>query len=1555
MFCPNINDNDYKQQSSILGDAVAHYTWDANGGQPLRLNPDGTNSKEFEQWSDEHGFDQAMRMRAVMMSEGYQLSDGATIQPVVKITETSALVGQLIENNQSGRTFDMLLRNMEKAFPGLNIIRENSDSAARNGKRNQSGWVNKEGVHVNLDNISYQMPVHEMAHVFLHLLERYSPQVWESINKELDTLIENNSEYNRLAAANPSMDEESLRREYLAMVAGYVSENKVRRFMQSEGATVTPEVSRNLFQRTRDFFNKIWNAIGRFLGGHYQSETLMAINLGNVDMETLFDAFTNDILAGRTIMNMNYDEQQMIMSKYTNDTYEAFHELTDPVTMVQTTGDLPNILMNSEDRNVLGNTGDAYRKNPQLFADMMYQKMYKVEGDPGLHLDWMGRKFHYPTMSETGIKNLLKSEVLDHHCKTINDFPMHLEKILVAFSEKNANLEDIINKEFETKEGNIKIRVNEMMRLVELMGGHDLVKRVVRLSDLAKEPKFAGMFDTALIGMNPIVIVHDDTDMLDISISDVTMGEMGFASMSNTDNNKLLSSRFRNDYNTLGSDVKMSWTNSKKDVRRAALTLSLAGINHLARMNNLKLKVRRAGVYGMRGGMRGSVDIGTIFNFDEAFAQVRHVLRLSGMSSLIDNNLIRNIIADDQAWQTDNMQVSHLQELISYYHTERSEQRISDAFRDKLLGKDMSSDEHIRILRQRMRVIEFNAKSREDALNDVEYQTLAKAVLYLKSRLHVNNMNLRDIDSMLKNVTNAHNMNNDLAQYASTQFEAAKSVVLNEVYRFNSKFIDLIEKVKEARNVYGSNAETIFENMFPEVTVIADRDYAENKWHKAVKSGEKVQVKLYNTIISHSFVPTKGMIVNPNITEAEKNLGDFILQTVKDKYINEHYNRNRRYHTEYDIEESEKWFNDAYTKGTIPVIAANMNQQRRAGDVKQFTKNFFNMMAHGDLQYADMASSKFHDITSTFISQVNESRQLQDMGISKQNNPNDATKPIYVSTNLDATFMQSNNLEYTVKLFELDMTREVVFNNEVLPVYNELIAIANHVRNTTKNELINTRDWIRQYTNLILYRQRQDDVETGGTTATFSPIVRTSLQLNTFLNLGYRPIIWAKSAFFNEQNIIIGSLATQMSNIGVDEENRIFMPTVTDMMKAHQVTITEFKKVWELAKKMQIVNGTERDVMENLVNNITDKSPFKQQIAHWGNWATDVACRSLSMAAHMIHDGSYDAHIYNPETGELSYDITKDLRFYDEQGKKREGWDVVAKTIYDNQKQQGLLEEGKQIIGYEFEEINGRIKWYADKFLIGSMDNYQKTLLGNTWFGAAMGQFRSFSWDKIWNTFGGLVEGGHQSQYGMRFKPVKDENGEWITVKDQQLMEGMLRSLVEMTRETFKMKGLTKEQWNQMPPMRRRNVMELLIRSTMFAAFAAVIGGLLFDDDDDKKKKKGLSTADKRKLEFMFSDLMAIDSISSLYSNPVPIFRLLVDVWDMVIGEHRIQKMVRYVGPLNDTIWLWELATPNDKVFRQKSVKQIRKEHEEDLTQKELKKLRSETFFMPTQDDETQE
>jgi hypothetical protein len=515
----------------------------------------------------------------------------------------------------------------------------------------------------------------------------------------------------------------------------------------------------------------------------------------------------------------------------------------------------------------------------------------------------------------------------------------------------------------------------------------------------------------------------------------------------------------------------------------------------------------------------------------------------------------------------------------------------------------------------------------------------------------------------------------------------------------------------------------------------------------------------------------------------------------------------------------------------------------------------------------------------------------------------------------------------------MDSERKRIYDDHVTPILNDCLAIANYAEKTLNKSQENTKEFLREYYNLIALHKRKDDYMPQGIVKSTAPVVRTALQLHTFISIAYRPLIWIKSAYFNESAQWLYGIANSAANWGITTGEKLNMPGADHMAKAHKLLFgskADYKKIWKLANKMQLINGNERDVLENVFSNIADKHLFKQQLAHLGNWYTDAAARALTMVSYMLFDGSYDAHIYNPKTGELTYDVTKDERFY-KNGKKIEGWDLVHDRIVEKQTTQGLITDGKQQMGYDFEEINKRIKWYADKFIIGSMDIHQKALLGNQFAGAAVGQFRGFSIDKIWND---IAIGKIKSTYGGRLVPYKDENGEWVTVEEQIEMESNLQSVIGYLWDFRKLtKGINNwkedSSWNNLSPIRRRNLMNVTVRLVVMGAIIMAIKALRMSDRD------------RRKVEWMFSELFMYDTMENIFDNPVPVISSIEDMYKIILGKKRFAKIYRYMGPVNDAVWFYELASSNDEVAKhEKTERQKAKEKKEREEKKELEELK---------------
>jgi hypothetical protein len=102
-----------------------------------------------------------------------------------------------------------------------------------------------------------------------------------------------------------------------------------------------------------------------------------------------------------------------------------------------------------------------------------------------------------------------------------------------------------------------------------------------------------------------------------------------------------------------------------------------------------------------------------------------------------------------------------------------------------------------------------------------------------------------------------------------------------------------------------------------------------------------------------------------------------------------------------------------------------------------------------------------------------------------------------------------------------------------------------------------------------------------------------------------------------------------------------------------------------------------------------------------------------------------------------------------------------------------------------------------------------------------------------------------------------------------------------------------------------------------------------------------MSDRDRRKVEWMFSELFMYDTMENIFDNPVPVISSIEDMYKIILGKKRFAKIYRYMGPVNDAVWFYELASSNDEVAKhEKTERQKAKEKKEREEKKELEELK---------------
>jgi len=513
-----------------------------------------------------------------------------------------------------------------------------------------------------------------------------------------------------------------------------------------------------------------------------------------------------------------------------------------------------------------------------------------------------------------------------------------------------------------------------------------------------------------------------------------------------------------------------------------------------------------------------------------------------------------------------------------------------------------------------------------------------------------------------------------------------------------------------------------------------------------------------------------------------------------------------------------------------------------------------------------------------------------------------------------------------------DGIRKELLDKELIPAYHRIKQWLNVIKTDygkgSQGQAM-VEQYLDDYYRRIVLRKNKDENDK------FDPLFRNITNAFSFLALGYKPTGWMRSAYYNAQTTMLESLAesaitTKVSDIDAKTLN---IPTASDMAKANALIFTDYAKIYRLGKKFSIINSSEMDAIESIFTTMADKHAGRNQIAQIGNYYSDMLSRLVSMAAFMIHDGSYDAHTFNKETNELFYDVTKDKRFYDKGEWIGDREHTMFNDLYKSLVRDNLVKDNKMQVGYDFRDANTRFKWYTDKFIIGSMDEYQKTLMGQTALGAMAMQFRNFLPDKVFN----LIGPNMLTSYGaVRDIRVNADNVEEVYRKQVE-MEGSVISVLQYFNDVLKViryKDMTLKELNEsLSPIRRHNLAKEVLRATFITT---IVLGLY------AAVKAGMTDRDRDKLEFLWSELASWRVVTD-FKEVFPISRVLNDIWALMSGNYAWQKMLlRYTGPANDTIWYFELFTENDTMlYTAKEQKKKKDMDEKELLEYETKRLRS--------------
>ena len=1514
MFCPPKNSKHYKELASVTGHAIAHDIYFKNQGYPIDTTSKGEPSPIFKELEENFGRRRAISMMAKTFTESFDrianhqsienavLNDSDNVLfpdgTLIHLGDRSAFTEQkeryiaMSEYVHTAHHINILLDSMKRVLPGVNIISETFETLRGTKHEGENAWVDHEGVHFNVQRMHYSSPVHELSHIWMAYLKEYNEGAYNAFIQAVENSIDTNRKlFDKLRAGYPLLTDNQLLHEYAATVAGFVSEDAIRDHAFKKNVYLTDNESRSILQKVSDaihrFFDAVRELINNIMG--FKDSHISRLNFATATIEDVFRALTRDLIEANPILGLSASESKSLLDTYYSGEYhEAQQDRFAHIKDIENISDIAPYVANNEEVDILDKDPFSNANFVDRYADILMGRIRKGTTEDYMYV--FSEKYVFPkSMDANGRKNLIKSDIMPRISEITNSFNENIKNVInTVIQNPKTAIEEAIKDSFT----NMKLSYAMMDDIIKAVGhvvSFGLAEGAMNYSELKDHPTYSFLYKGMIEGYDPLVVFYKTSDAektIEVSLVDLTSRMLGRGDNQLSSGELYLGSAF-------GYRGNMTYGNRKADIRKVVLATTIAGMTQLAKEKGVKLRIRKAGVLGFNGRL---VQPHMITSFKEAFANARELFGLEYVTSRIsdlssDKGWFMNLLADDTAWNSKTILQSAKDQLEVFYSTYYIEKGLTEEQRDTFMDRTASWGQYQALL-DRQQHLERTMR-RDQLRNDEEYTLITMYLLNFRYNIDLENSQVDDINKVWMRVTNPHNMKNDIAELYNITAEETKSVTMMKSFKRYQEFDRLLEAAEKShgRSLSGINApEKVFDRLFVKGKVILEEDSRKHK------KGDVIDVNLKFWI--HGSYDTAAA-KKAGLTKEDIELADYIANTIYEITLEKMLHENKKLSNPLDEDEVKKRLEEQYDlrNGRIPVVPKTYSELFRSSEFMKAFKKYYQKVGTAALIGGEIDATKyrfddknFQDVYSVFQNQHDTNNTLKLLTL----RPVDGSETTFSVRNYDSFEGTTSNLQMLFKMFVHDGIRKMEIENRLIPVYNQALQFI-HIAEMNNQPQDVLKQFLIEYNTRIIGRANMDQDKA------FAAKMRTAMAMYSYVSLAYRPVVWFRSAYYNTQNAVLTTVATAAANATTPEDQKLKLPTPKHFAKANMLMARDFSKIWNLALQMNLLFPSEMEAIESVFLNKIDRNPFKSSMGHIGNKLTDLMARMATMVAFMVRDGSYDAHIYDPITETFKYDKTKDKRVWENGKFKSKEAEILHNDVVAYQIHQGLITSEDQMqFGYTNEEINSRMKWYADKFIIGSMDEYQRTLLGTQWLGQMALQFRNYATDKIFN----IVGSERFSYHGAGRVVTIDNEGHARVVREQITNIGstaaiwkLAKHVVDIVKRKDNSVEELKETWNN--PMIKMMVFRGMNAAIMFTGIMALM--YLF--------KESLSDRDRKKLVFTWGNLMLAQEYNDVSAQVLPIAGMLDTMWSIMVGKAKWNKLIRYIGPVYDGLYVYDFLT----------------------------------------------
>jgi len=1410
--------------------------------------------------------------------------------------DTNPKLKSLFETNQNKKLAGLLIRSIKYSFGNAVKIVEETNSSTKNAFGEvKNGWVDTSGnIHLNMESITPETVLHELGHILEPLIKKANKEGYELVMADINKGIESGTglyhEIYRRVNLNDKLSKDQKLSEVFAESLAIDTLNKMQEKVSDLG--MVNESPETIFEAIKRKWNNIRESVEGMFGSIFGDKKIKTV--GDIG------SFLAVSMKGDTVFKFT-QEERLYMDEFFNERGNQFRDESNGTNSQVVIGGNKDLMDFLNDRT---NIKDVRLAVAESMANKAIIGNIK-NNDDKLIIDHAGETYFFEYHDKKDFDRVV-SEIKDKIVDPMYDLKEAMfDNIVTGFSKdlvgKQNDIYKTIAGEHTTAES-----VDRFLNFTGLNRKADAVLRYSQLKD-HKNPKLAALYDESMAANDDyLMIIHNDgTDSkLKVGIISGSVNSLVEGSNLETDSNNIFANLMTDkDYYSatpLGAHNKMTMNNIAVDRSNLGIGLLMLHINN---------KTNGDVTFGKTGTIHVTAQKTTakmISNVEGIRSNVAILRGIPGFSETLKPSGLKSLLDNDDTFKK-KIDTSVFTEVKSYLDTIASEDESDSifAYQAKKLLEELEKDTiaaRIKVLdvMSSMLINKYSNKAKSNAL----FQLVAKASRELKAGKIGTINDLNDISALAVKVQSALHANHDYIQDVVNVNQKASM-------KINKHLIDDIHDLAGTTKHRGLMRDVLDQVMKDKpflkskgfIVDIGSQIYEHFYKTKKVKvvdkngefTGAETIVKLSELHFTLDDADTKALYDKGKITDADLKATNKMLDIMKERWIDLLHHEGLQKQLvrgladeEYRREDAEIEYNGLFPdKGMIPIIEKSTSELLVDKKVKKAAKKGLRQSSLSENLFEDSVRlddgtiDQMGTVSNSFSMQKRADHRLALGGLKMLNGE-------MVSFNPDLNTEMSTDAWKTFTYFDMAILRKIEHERNVIPVARGAIALMTQLHDEGKSQT-NSIAFVKEYINRNTYRQNEDDkndIDIGVTPVDVPGLTRTLKSMMNLAVLPFKLSIGIMSSAFNMKNVALESLAATIA------KSDSTVPRAEYFMKAFKESFANAKKLQQVALTHQVFGRSESEILTNPFVNVTDFSAFNQLFTNIFNWGTDTWARSVTMAAIMEQDGSYDAYGYDKKTGEVTYDETKDKRFY-ENGKRKE--DAQSKALYE-----GVMLDVMELLdldkrpdklplGYGLED-SVAMKNMADTRVVGAFSDDVAAMGSNTWVGNLFTSFRQYASVRLFNF--GVFGNRRKTTVGGRIVAVEnpDKPGEYISTKETKEMAGALQSWSEAYKILKDSDIDSQDKWDALGDTDKHNLVKAALSIIMFMLVAGFV--MAGDDDDEKYDKTTMGYWATK----MLSDLTIMSLIMDVNETPFPPIDFIIRSME----RGRFDKLLPYSGSLTE-------------------------------------------------------